>query len=186
MDKSIMPECYADTLLIETLVPTTIGYNHQTGCFKVEREMKLGKLKDRFAVGIIDNDKVEIKYLREFEVIDKVEGALVLWRHKDKAKHHFIIQICPALEKWILEVCTAEGIILTEFGLANDLENLKEFSKSRSSIKEEKLIALFKEINKKTENVSVRKLKSWVTLLKERNYQVDVNALKNGGRKKVI
>jgi hypothetical protein len=49
MDKSIMPECFADTLLIETLVPSETGYNHQMGCFKVEGEMKFGKLKDRFA-----------------------------------------------------------------------------------------------------------------------------------------
>jgi len=37
-----MPECYADTLLIETLVPTNVGYNHKFGCFKVEAEMRLG------------------------------------------------------------------------------------------------------------------------------------------------
>ena len=54
-----MPECYADTLLIETLVPTERGYNHKNNCFKVESEMKDGALKDKFAVGIIDKDKSE-------------------------------------------------------------------------------------------------------------------------------
>lgn len=175
-----MPECYADTLLIQTLVPTSAGYSHKTGCFKVEREMKLGKLKDKFAVGIIDNDKVQIKYLKYFEVIDKVEGSLILWRHKDKAKHHFVIQICPALEKWILSICATESINLGDFGLSEELEGLKEYSKSRSSMQEEKLISLFKIINKKQENLNVRKLKNWLKLLKEKNYQVDINELKNG------
>lgn len=71
MEKSIMPECFADTLLIETLVPPRTGYNHQMGCFKVEKEMRFGKLRDKFAVGIIDNDKHQVKYLEEFEQIDK-------------------------------------------------------------------------------------------------------------------
>lgn len=30
----IIPECYVDTNLIETLVPTAKGYNHQKGCNK--------------------------------------------------------------------------------------------------------------------------------------------------------
>ncbi len=40
MDKLIIPECFADTLLIETLVPTNKGYNHQRSCFKVKAIMK--------------------------------------------------------------------------------------------------------------------------------------------------
>jgi hypothetical protein len=175
-----MPECYADTLLIETLAPTKIGYNHQTGCFTVEREMRLGKFNDRFAVGIIDNDKVQIKYLKEFEVIDKAEGSLILWRHRDKAKHHYIIQICPALEQWILDVCKQEAIRIDDFGIDPDLEALKKYTKSNRSMDDKKLKALFQEISSKNQNINVRKLKSWITLLKEKNYKVDVNQLTNG------
>jgi hypothetical protein len=84
-----MPECYADTLLIEILVPSKGGYNHKFGCFNVEAEMKSGKLKDQFAVGIIDKDKSQIEYLAEFDEIDKVEGSLILWRHDNKLKALF-------------------------------------------------------------------------------------------------
>ena len=175
-----MPECYADTLLIETLVPTKIGYNHQAGCFTVEREMKLGKFKDRFALGIIDSDKVQIKYLKDFDVIDKVESSLILWRHRNKAKHHYIIQMCPALEQWILDMCREEDIILGDFGIDPNLEALRKYTKSDASTSDKKLIALFKEICSKTDNVWVRKLKSWVTLLKEKNYQVDIKELQHG------
>jgi hypothetical protein len=180
MDKSIMPECYADTLLIETLVPTKIGYNHQAGCFTVEREMKLGKFKDRFALGIIDNDKVQIKYLREFEVIDRVERSLILWRHQNKGKHHYIIQICPALEQWILDVCKEERINAGDFGIESDLSALKRYTKSNNSGNDKYLMALFKEISSKNKNRNVEKLKSWITLLKEKHYQVEINQLKNG------
>ena len=175
-----MPECYADTLLIETLVPTKVGYNHKFGCFKVEAEMRSGKLKDRFALGIIDNDKNQIKYLAEFEEIDKVEGSLILWRHSKKERHHYLIQICPALEKWILNVCEAEGINVVEFGLKDNLDGLREFSKSRRSLNEKSLIDLFREVSQKAENVNVRKLKFWITMLKDQNYKVDINVLKHG------
>ena len=78
MDKSIIPECFADTLFIETLVPTTKGYNHQRSCFKVEATMKE---LNSFALGIIDKDKKQIKYLDKFKIVDEVEGDLILWRH---------------------------------------------------------------------------------------------------------
>jgi hypothetical protein len=140
--------------------------------------MRFGKLRDEFAVGIIDNDKRQVKYLEEFEEIDKVEGSLILWKHKNKS--HFIIQICPALEKWILNICESEGINLNELGLSSELETLKYYTKSLSGIKDEKLLKLFKRINSLVNNSSVKKLKNWIELLKEKNYQVDINDLING------
>lgn len=170
-----MPECYADTLLIETLVPTKKGYNHKHSCFKVEEEMKFGKLKNQFAVGIIDNDKKQVTYLQEFVEIDKVEGSLVLWKHPEK--DHFIIQICPALEKWILNVCERGNISMDKFG--NNLEEFKKYTKVKASIIDKDLKHLFKTISQKEDLIDVRKLKGWIRLLKENNYQVDINGLKN-------
>lgn len=51
-----MPECYADTLLIETLVPCKRGYNHKKSCNEVAKGMQ-SVFKDKFALGIIDKDK---------------------------------------------------------------------------------------------------------------------------------
>src|SRR5690606_27520793 len=145
MDKSIMPECYADTLLIEALTPSRNGYNHKMGCFQVEREMKLGVLRDRFAVGIIDNDRNQIGYLVEFDKIDEIEDSLILWKHK--VKSHFIIQICPALEAWILKVVGVGNIDMNELGLSDELTDLKKYTKSRSSLKDDKLKQLFRLIS---------------------------------------
>ena len=170
-----MPECYADTLLIETLVPTNQGYNHKHSCFKVEQEMKHGKFKEQFAVGIIDNDKAQIAYLKEFIKIDEVEGSLILWKHAEK--DHFIVQICPALEKWVLNICGAANIELT--GLGNSLEQFKKYTKAKTSLHDVFLKNLFSEISQMDDLVEVRKLKGWITQLKEKNYQVDINELKN-------
>jgi hypothetical protein len=178
MDKSILTECFADTLLFETLVPTRVGYNHKHGCYNVEAEMQLGELKDEFAVGIVDKDKKRIKYLNDFVVIDRVKDDLILWKHKTKA--HFIIQICPALEKWILNICEAERIDLDSFELPSELKELMEYTKSRKSVEDLKLKKLFKAINKRIEHEGVRKLKSWVTHLKDKNYKADINVLQNG------
>jgi hypothetical protein len=178
MDKSIMPECYADTLLIEALVPSKTGYNHKMGCFKVEAEMKYGVLKDKFAVGIIDNDKRQIKYLNEFEEIDKIDGSLILWKHKFKS--HYIIQICPALEKWIMNVCALENINLVEFGLSTDLEELKKYTKSQSGLDDKKLKGLFKAISNRYNSKDVCKLRSWINILKDKTYKVELNELRNG------
>ncbi len=61
----IIPECYIDTNLVETL-SCRDGCNHQKGCNQVAKIMK-EKFADRFAVGIIDADKRTPGYLREFK-----------------------------------------------------------------------------------------------------------------------
>ena len=178
MDKSIIPECFADTLLIEMLVPTKTRYNHQHSCFKVEATMKT---INKFAVGIIDRDKRQIKYLDEFQIIDEVKGkaALILWRHKKLEVNHFIVQICPALEQWLIEICVKESIDLCDFD-ENVLEGIKYHSKSSSRTDNPKLKKLFSEVIKRNESLSVKKLRNWITLLKEKNYKVDINELING------
>jgi hypothetical protein len=175
MDKSIIPECFADTLLIETLVPTKSGYNHQHNCFKVEATMKG---INGFALGIIDKDKTQIKYLAKFEIKDEVAGDLILWRHKDMKVHHWIIQICPALERLLLKICKAENIDVSGFG-EDALEGIKFYTKSTSRMDNPKLQSLFNTINRKNDNVNVRKLKGWIKILKEKNYQAEINELKN-------
>ena len=94
MDKSIIPECFADTLLIETLVPTKRGYNHQRSCFKVESTMKG---LNSFDVGIIDKDKKQIRYLDKFKIIDEVAGDLICG---DILRNKFIIGLFKFVRHW--------------------------------------------------------------------------------------
>ncbi len=64
IDSLILPECYMDTNLIETLVPPQRGYNHQRGYPAVAKQMK-EKFSDDFALGIMDNGKRHVSYLQE-------------------------------------------------------------------------------------------------------------------------
>ncbi len=74
----IIPECYVDTNLISTLVNAAV--NHQKSCTKVGGTLK-SKYPDSFAIGIIDKDKAEPKFVTEFQEI-AVHGHLQLLKHK--------------------------------------------------------------------------------------------------------
>src|SRR5688500_17918097 len=122
MDLSIIPECYVDTNLIETLVRPQKGYNHQKGCGTVAKKMQT-LFKDRFALGIIDKDKRELAYLREFsEVASK--GNLYLLKHQTRP--HYFILIRPAIEQFILDNALGAGLVLSDYGLPEDLDLLKK------------------------------------------------------------
>ena len=100
MDSHIVVECYVDTLLAETLVPPKKGYNHQKCCTKVLSTMK-GKLADKFALGIIDDDKVVPKDFDDFSLIKRHNEHLALYKHNSRA--HYIIKIGKAAEDFILK-----------------------------------------------------------------------------------
>lgn len=79
---------------------------------------------------------------------------------------------------WILNVCGVCDIAVRDFELGNELEEIKKYTKKQISLSDNKLKRLFKEIDKM--NIEdVRKLKGWIALLKEKNYQVEINELKN-------
>ena len=173
MDLSIVPECFVDTNLIETLVPPTgKGYNHQKGCGTVGRTMQKG-LANEFALGIIDKDKKELDYLKEFdEVINK--GSLVL--HKHKAKHHYFIQIQPAVERFILAAATSVGISVEDYELPADLENFKKETKTEQSKKDPRFKKLFKAIKMRGATDFIT-LSCWVEYLKNNPYSADLEFL---------
>lgn len=58
-------------------------------------------------------------------------------------------------------------------------KSIAKYTKSRTSSTDKSLKDLFKEISLKDAIIDVRKLKGWVKLLKEKNYQADINELKN-------
>lgn len=170
-DYHLIPECYVDTTLIETIVPpdNQRGYNHQMGCNKVAFKMQ-NDFKDDFALGIIDKDKRSIKYLDEFALIVN-NGNLFLFKHPNK--HHFIIQIYPAIEKFILDAAAEVDIDLTKYGLANELEELKRTTKKQTSKRDHHLIMLFKELkNRNSEQVII--LSKWINYIKNNNFKSQI------------
>ena len=173
MDLAIIPECYVDTNLIETLVPPIRGYNHQKGCGTVTKVMK-DRFKDGFAVGIIDKDKKEVDYLSEFTEVLKT-GSLTLHRHK--TVHHYIIQISPAVERFLLTQATLSGISLLDFNLPTDLDKLKKVTKTATSKDDIRFRGLIKAI-KKSGSQEFKTLASWIHYLKTNQYDANIEDLK--------
>ena len=135
-DLSFIPECYVDTNLIEILVPPTRQYNHQKGCGTVAKVMQ-EKFADRFAVGIIDKDKKEVKYLEEFEIVCS-KNSLIL--HKHSVRSHYMIQITPAMELFIIKNALECGISLRDFDLPSDLTLFKKESKTVTSNRDQRFV----------------------------------------------
>ena len=152
MDLSIIPECYIDTNLVETLVPPTKGYNHQKGCGTVTSVMK-DKFKDSFAVGIIDKDKQQVDYLNEFTLINEFNNTLFLYKHN--AKHHYIIQISPALERFLIAGAASANISLADYDLPLEFDRFKKISKSINSKEDPRFKKLIKSIIRAEDRKSV-------------------------------
>jgi hypothetical protein len=181
VELSIMPECYIDTKLIKILVPPTERYNHQKGCTTITNLMQK-QLKDKFAVGIVDRDKIELAYAKEFDLICEVSQSLQLYRHKNLQKHHYLIFIIPAMEKWILESVAATNLQITDFGLPNNLNELRAITKTATSeentLYSKQITNLFKAL-KNVNPLTIAVLSFWITELKNKNYSIDLQELRD-------
>ena len=172
----IIPECYIDSCLIEVLLNANRDHvNHQKGNGTVAREMK-GRFAKNFCVGIIDEDRRQLDYLKEFNM-EVDAGNLKLWKHKSWPQ--YVIQVCPVIEDWILSICEKENINLSDYGLPAELSDFKKQTKKVASKHDQRFIKLFRELLKRDDE-SVLQLRSWVTYLKENSYNADINQLKHG------
>ena len=177
MEGSFVPECYFDTVLVRPVLQTKTALNHKKGCNNVVKEMQEGKLKDMFAVGIVDMDKKELGYLAEF---DKYEFSnLNLYRHKQERKHHYIIQLDPPIEKWIIRVAKEADIDIGNFGLPTEVEKIKKITKSELASETRELGNLCKALVK-SDSVTIKRFAGWIRYFKENTYKTDINQLTNG------
>ena len=175
MDLAIIPECYVDTNLVETLVPPAgKGYNHQHGCGTVTKVMK-ERFTDGFALGIIDKDKKEVDYLQQCDIL-LTSGSLLL--HKHKTKHHYIIQISPAIERMIFSNAAAVEIDIADYDLPSDFEAFKKISKTQTSHKDGRFRRLFKAL-KAAKAADFTKLEVWIKYLKDKTFKVSIDELKD-------
>lgn len=137
MKTNIMPECYVDTNLIEYLIGDTVG--HQHCCSKVVGTMKR-VFADRFAVGIIDDDKVEMGYVSECELIAQTHH-LKLMKHKEKP--HYIILVNPAIDGFVMDCAKEMGLNIKEYNLPGNFNAFKKRAKSTTSARDKDFRQLF-------------------------------------------
>jgi hypothetical protein len=170
-NECIIPECYVDSCLIEVLLFAGRNHvNHQKGNGTVAKLMKEEFSKD-FCIGIIDEDRRKLDYLKEFALKTESTG-LKLWKHE--SEHHCIIQIRPVIEQWILNICEESNIPLHD--LPDEIKALKKVSKSKESKNDIRFINLFKEMLRKNCEEVVR-LKNWIEYLKKEKYSADINKI---------
>lgn len=159
----IIPECYIDTNLVESLVCTG-GCNHQKGCNQVAKVMQ-EKFADRFAVGIIDADKRRPGYLNEFCEIASSEH-IKLFRHS--ARPHFIILVHPAADGFILACAEDADVNMADYGLPSELKELTAQSKNVMSNKDQRFKRLFHSMKGIGE---MKLMESLITYLADSTYQ---------------
>lgn len=172
---NIMPECYIDTTLVESLLDADV--NHKHNCNEVAKEMQKGKYKNEFAVGIIDNDKRKLSYIEDgFVKIGQTENLTFL---KHRNKHQYIIKVGKehkAMETFIKANVDALGMKMEDFGLPSDLAKLIEQTKdSVSTQKDPRILKLCKTMRQSPE---VAKLKDVLEYLAANKYNVDIDEFK--------
>ncbi len=136
----VVPECYADTNLMNIL--TGKKCNHQKGCATVCKTLD-EKLKDQFAVAIIDKDKRQPMATQKYVEIGHTD-SLIVCKHEDRP--HYLILINPAIEGFVLQAVVELGINMSEYQLPDNIEDLKKVTKSQSVKESEQLARLFKDL----------------------------------------
>ncbi|MES2701057.1 MAG: hypothetical protein V4649_00370 [Bacteroidota bacterium] len=182
MIKAVIPECNIDTNLVNTFlgVEGKRGANHTKGVSTVSKKMQ-EKFSNSFSLGIIDKDKKEIAYLKEFEVLaGSIAEHSILYKHR--TKHHYFIQLCPESEDWICSISKALGIDLeSKHKMPSLPKQLGEITKKVVSKEDQKFTGLFKDILKRSEETNfepVLKLRNWLRILVRDTYQADINELR--------
>lgn len=167
---NVLPECYVDTNLVEYLLNAFV--NHQHCCSKVVGQLN-STFADRFAIGIIDKDKVELGYLRECEELAKTKH-LTLMKHRTRSQ--FLITIVPAVDGFILDCVKAQSIDPKAFDIPSDLKGFTKISKSITSNTDVRFKRLFAAIK---DNPEVVVLKQALKYLNEMQYKVDIVRLQS-------
>lgn len=183
--KSVIPECNIDSCLFNVLLQFgKDGVNHTKGNATVVKKVR-EKFDNRFCVAVIDKDRRDIEFItNECDRIDTGEFEEYFRLFKRIGKHHYFIQMVPVIEKWIMKVAGELEVKLTDFGInAETLDDLNHITKKTDSKNDDRFKRLFKELVRKSEEkgyAPVLKLRNIVKYLLDKQYETDINELKNG------
>ncbi len=177
-DLDIIPECYIDTNIVEFLLNNTEnktdGVNHQKGCNTVVNNIQKNKQTcNGFALGVIDSDKRQPSYIKEFKEIGHSEHIKLM---KHDSKNHFFIMIEPAMDTLILSCAAEVGVNMEDYELASELKDFTKITKDVDSKKDTRFKRLFKDIKGSKEFVLFGNLLSY---LKNHKYDYDEKELKD-------
>ena len=171
-DLYFVPECYVDTNLVESLLEVN-GVNHQKGCNNVANTMKGRALNNGFAVGIIDTDKRQPSYVKEFKEIAHTEHLSLM---KHGSKPHYLMMVCPAMDKFILDCAEKQAVDVSNYGLPTDFDAFKVQTKAVDSKNDVRFKKLFKRLK---DNSEITILREVLNYLKTNQYKSSQNDLMN-------
>ena len=137
---TVVPECYADTNLMNVLVGKMC--NHQKGCSTVCKTMN-ERLRDQFAIAIIDKDKRQPEATKQYEEIGHTTSLTVC---KHQTRPHYLILVNPAIEEFMLNAANELGIDLADYSLPAELKELKKITKTLSAKENPTLSRLFRDL----------------------------------------
>lgn len=165
----IVPECFVDTNLVQILMQIK-GVNHQNSCGQVTNVLK-NKFKDKFAIGIVDNDNLQSNYSNACVEIAHSE-EITLCKHPDN--QHYLIKINHIMERFILNSAEDANVDLKEFNIPDNLEGLKNITKSKDCLDNHDLRRAIKAVNGANE---MRLLAEVLNYLQSKKYSSDGNEL---------
>ncbi|MGN6490799.1 MAG: hypothetical protein ACTHLE_02285 [Agriterribacter sp.] len=170
-----MPECFLDTNLVEALLNKPNAVNHKKGNSSIINAMENERLRDGFVVALIDDDKVKVKALEGYIKIDRLwKATLKLFKHPER--NHFVIQVSPAIEKWIITECAKGNINMQEFGLPADLNGLRRM-KGLTQRNDDRFKELFKRMLSVKACDEIIEMKRWLIFFRDNNIQTNIDLL---------
>jgi len=165
MNKYILPECYADTTLIEVL-----GYhksNHILGIGQVINVLEKN-FKNKLGVGFVDKDKNGKSKRENIEytsiIKSEYSNSLIL-KQKPKTKNYLIEH--PNLEKWLFNMGNDLGVDMVKYDVQDLLTNKVKY-KSQSIYKDIKFRNFINALIQKP-NSPLKTVKNWIEDLKKEN-----------------
>ena len=142
----IVPECYVDTNLVQILMQIK-GVNHQNSCGQVTNVIK-NRFKDKFAMGIVDNDNLQSNYSNACVEIAHSDD-IILCKHPENQP--YVIKINHVMERFILNSAKDANVDLKEFDIPDDLEGLKNITKSKNCLENNDLRRAIKAVSSSNE-----------------------------------
>lgn len=178
-----VPECYFDTVLLRKILQTNKRLKHTKGCPNVVNRFRIIKAKkgdlydSPFGVGMVDKDKSDLDFLKECNQLGSIEN-LILWRHRDITKKHFIIQLNPPLEKWVVDILERNNLKIEDFDYSRDFKRLKKGIKDDIDNENDKKLNNLVSGLIKLNDEAVNKLKDVLLYLWHRNIDSSDEELK--------
>ena len=166
----IFPECFVDTNIMKTLLYLE-GVNHRHGCNNVLKGMNECKSAEKFAVGIIDDDKRKPTDFQKFKPLTESK-YLKLLKHEDRL--HFLIVVCKAAEDFLISCVNELQLNLSDYGFPETLEELKKVTKNCESDKNPQIKKLINAVRNSSE---MSRLERTLKYLQENQCKVNIKVL---------